>query len=99
MTDAIQSLLQSASAYSVDTIPKLEAHVDAQVAGSAPYHSDANRTLVKLYQFFPASTNEKQLARILTLSLSEFPSTDLLALLCMIPEETQESEPIAGIIR
>lgn len=100
MTDAVKSLLQTpSSAYSADTIPKLEAHVDAQITGSAPYHFDANRMLVKLYQFFPDSFNEKQLARILVLSLSEFPSTDLMALLCLVPEETQETEPIATIIK
>lgn len=57
----IQSLLSSAGQYDPASIPKLEAYVRAQVlavvsspaAAQAPYSVDANRTLVKLYQFFP----------------------------------------------
>lgn len=57
----IQSLLSSAGQYDPASIPLLEAYVRAQVlavtstlvSSHAPYSIDANRTLIKLYQFFP----------------------------------------------
>ena len=94
----IQSLLET-GAYSAATIGQLEKYVDAQMTGSAPYHYGANRTLAKVYQFFPDQANNAVLARILTLALLHFPKTDVLALTCLIPEVTQETEPIASVIR
>lgn len=94
----IQSLLET-GAYSAATVGQLEQYVQAQMTGSAPYHYGANRTLAKLYQFFPDLANPSMLARILTLAVLQFPKTDVLALMCLIPETTQESEPIATIIR
>ena len=55
----IQSILASAGQYDPASIPQLEAYVRAQVVSvtsalvSAPYSVDANRALIKLYQFFP----------------------------------------------
>ena len=94
----IQSLLET-GAYSADTVRKLEKYVEGQMAGTSPYHYDANRTLAKLYQFIPDLANPAMLARILTLSVLQFPKTDYLALSCLIPETTQESEPIATVVR
>jgi hypothetical protein len=96
--DEIQSLLES-GAYSADSIPQLEQYVDAQVSGSAPYHFGANRTLAKLYQFFPDKSNAAMVGRILMLAVLQFPKTDILALLCLVPEKTQEIEPVATVIR
>lgn len=92
--DAITKLLQTAS-YRADSIPTLEKYVES---GGA-YNADANRALCKLYQFNPDKLNEKIVALILMKSMMEFPSTDLLALLCIVPEKIQESEAIANIIR
>lgn len=96
----INSLLES-SAYNADSIPKLEKYVDAQISGSAPYNLCANRTLAKLYQFFPgrSSSSDHYIAQILILSLLEYPSSDLLSLLCLISEKVQETETVALIIR
>ena len=97
-TPEIQSLLET-GAYSAESIPQLERYVNDQVAGLVPYQFDANRTLAKLFQFFPEKASDLILARILTLAMLQFPKTDVLALLCLIPEKNQESEPIATVIR
>jgi translation initiation factor 3 subunit K len=85
--------------YKADSAPKLEALVNAQVNGETPYCFEANRTLLKLYQFFPQLQEDGTTARILLLSLLKFPSTDLLALLCIVPERVQTREPSVTIIR
>jgi hypothetical protein len=97
--DEIKTLIeqQSQSVYNPESVPKLEAYVTAQVAGQAPYYFDANRILVKLHSFYPETINDSVTAQILILSLTEFPSTDLLALLCLVPNQT--GEPTATIIR
>jgi hypothetical protein len=95
--DEIKSLLDSG--YNAASALKLEAYVNAQVKGEAPYCFEANRTVLKLYQFFPDLQEDDTTARILLLSLLEFPSTDLLALLYIVSERVQTSEPSATIIR
>lgn len=57
----VQSILASVGQYDPASIPQLEAYVRAQVvsvtsalvSSPAPYSVDANRALIKLYQFFP----------------------------------------------
>jgi hypothetical protein len=98
ITMDIDNLLES-GAFSAESIPQLEKHVKDQSTGSVPYHYAANRTLAKLYQFFPDCNNDSMLASLLALALLQFPQTDILALLCLIPEKSQESEPIATVIR
>lgn len=97
--DEIKAVLedQSQSLYNPDNVSKLEAFVTAQVDGKAPYYFDANRILVKLYSFYPETSNDAITAQILLLSLLEFPSTDFLALLSLVSNQT--GEPIATIIR
>lgn len=98
-TEEIEKLLEPAS-YSADNIPKLEEYVQSQLSGAVPYSFDANRSLAKLYQIYPESTNkERVLARILMLTMVEFPSTDMLGLLCVISEKDREAEVLAEIIK
>jgi hypothetical protein len=97
-TEAIQKLLTD-SPYSASNQAPLEAHVDAQAKGDAPYFMDANRSLLKLYQFFPQSANESKYALVLLLSLLQFPSTDVLALSYLVPERIQTTEPCATILK
>jgi len=105
----IQTLL-SESAHDPAMCPKLEAYVRAQVAAVAstlvasdsPYCFDANRTLIKLYQFFPHLEGEAGMtltALAAFLALLQFPSTDFLALGCLIPERAQAAEPMATLVR
>jgi len=97
--DEIKAVLEqhSQSVYNPENVSKLEQYVTAQVAGKAPYYFDANRVLVKLYSFYPEQSNDSFTAQVLLLSLLEFPSTDLLALLCLVPNQT--GEPTATVIR
>lgn len=66
------------------------------------YSFDANRTLVKLYQFFPHLEGEKGItitALAAFLALLQFPDTDMMALMCLIPERVQCLEPCATLVR
>eukprot|EP00339_Tiarina_fusa_P016141 CAMPEP_0117036812 /NCGR_PEP_ID=MMETSP0472-20121206/26042_1 /TAXON_ID=693140 ORGANISM="Tiarina fusus, Strain LIS" /NCGR_SAMPLE_ID=MMETSP0472 /ASSEMBLY_ACC=CAM_ASM_000603 /LENGTH=221 /DNA_ID=CAMNT_0004746655 /DNA_START=70 /DNA_END=735 /DNA_ORIENTATION=+ len=96
--ESIDSLL-SKSPYSASNRAALEAYVDAEATGSCPYHMDANRCLLKLYQISPQSANADKVALVLLLALMEFPSTDLLALSYLVPERTQKCEPCATILQ
>eukprot|EP00548_Thalassiothrix_antarctica_P001222 CAMPEP_0194140494 /NCGR_PEP_ID=MMETSP0152-20130528/10042_1 /TAXON_ID=1049557 /ORGANISM="Thalassiothrix antarctica, Strain L6-D1" /LENGTH=221 /DNA_ID=CAMNT_0038838763 /DNA_START=46 /DNA_END=711 /DNA_ORIENTATION=- len=99
-TSDIKALLATGS-YKSESIPVLEKNVDAQINGSVPYDIAGNRSLAKLYQFFPttSTSSDVYLARILILALMEYPSTDFLALLCLISEKVLETEAIASITR
>ena len=107
----IQDLLNSA-AYDPNNVSKLEAYVRAQVSAVASsivaseldvqYSFAANRTLVKLYQFFPHLEGEQGItitALAAFLALLQFPSTDFMALGCLIPERVQSLEPCATLVR
>ena len=107
----IQDLLNS-SAYDPNNVSKLETYVRAQVSAVASsiaaselnvkYSFDANRTLVKLYQFFPHLEGEQGItitALAAFLALLQFPSTDFMALSCLIPERVQSLEPCATLVR
>mmetsp|Transcript_24625 Transcript_24625/g.53098 ORF Transcript_24625/g.53098 Transcript_24625/m.53098 type:complete len:270 (-) Transcript_24625:60-869(-) len=108
----IQTLL-SESAYDPSVCPKLEAYVRAQVSAVAStlvasespdvqYCFDANRTLIKLYQFFPHLEGELGItitALAAFLAMLRFPETDFTALSCLIPERVQSMEPCATLVR
>lgn len=94
------------SAYNPAIVNQLEAYAKSQVetlylssGGKAAYSFDANRTLAKLYQFFPHLADSSNYALILLLALLEFPSTDFSALGYLIPERVQEIEPAVTLVR
>ena len=103
----IKAMISSGSPYSASNKPKLEAYLLAQASGNAAYSFDANRVLMKLYQFFPpaASADEKEKERnstalSLLLALLQYPnSTDMIALCCLVPERLKSQEPCATIIQ
>lgn len=108
----VQTLL-SESAYDPAVCPKLESYVRAQVSAVAStivasespdvrYCFDANRTLVKLYQFFPHLEGEAGMtitSLAAFLALLRFPDADFAALACLIPERVQSAEPCATLAR
>ena len=108
----VQTLL-SESAYDPSICPTLESYVRAQVSAVAStlvasespdvrYSFDANRTLIKLYQFFPhleGGTGVEVTALAAFLSLLRFPDTDFVALCCLVPERVQSTEPCATLVR
>eukprot|EP00980_Cylindrotheca_fusiformis_P009339 scaffold2047_cov129-Cylindrotheca_fusiformis.AAC.18 len=96
--ESVQALLEK-SPYSASNQSTLEAYVDGQATGECPYFMDANRSLLRIYQFSPQSTNTSKVALVLLLALLEFPSTDLLALSYLVPERLQKSEPCASILK
>lgn len=105
--DDVKTIVASSSRYSPSNKPKLEAFLRAQATGNAAYSFEANRILIKLYQFFPtiatAEDKEKELtstALALILALLQYPrTTDLLALRCLVPLRLKEQEPCASILK
>lgn len=97
-SDEVAKLLAT-QAYSPDIVPQLADYARAQAEGKAPYNFDANRTLIKLYTFFPHLEDENTIAIVLLLSLIEYPSTDTLALSYLVPDRVQNREPCATIMR
>lgn len=96
--ESIEALLRKAP-FSASNKVALESYVDAQAAGAAPYYMDANRSLLKLYQFSPQSSNPEKVALVLLLCLLEFPATDVLAARYLIPDKMQQMEPCSSIIK
>mmetsp|Transcript_95600 Transcript_95600/g.276139 ORF Transcript_95600/g.276139 Transcript_95600/m.276139 type:complete len:222 (-) Transcript_95600:37-702(-) len=96
--ESIQDLLKK-SPYSASNQATLEAYVDAQASGSAPYLMDANRVLLKLYQFYPQNANEVKVAEVMLLAMLEYPSTDLLALRYLVPDRIQSGALCAPILK
>ena len=109
----IQTLL-SESAYNPAICPSLESYVRAQVSAVAStlvasespdvqYCFDANRTLIKLYQFFPHLEGGESGITITALAaflaLLRFPETDFMALSCLMSERVQSMEPCATLFR
>ena len=95
--ESVEALLKR-SPYNASSQPQLEAYVDMQAAGNAPYYMDANRSLLKLYQFSPQTSSEQKISTIMLLALLEYPSSDLLALSYLIPEKLSKTEPLASIL-
>lgn len=104
----ISTLLQN-SAYNPTIVKDLESYVKAEAssllatstsATTTPYYFDANRTLIKLYQFFPHLANESYIALIFLLSLLECPSssTDFLAISFLVSDKVQSRELCASVI-
>ncbi len=95
--EAVEALLKK-SPYSSSNEATLEAYVDAQASGEASYYMDSNRSLLKLYQFYPQNLKEDKVAIILLLALLEYPTTDLLALRYLVPERLHKAEPCSSIL-
>jgi translation initiation factor 3 subunit K len=96
--ESVEALL-SKSPYSASNQSTLEAYLDAEVKGAAPYYMDANRSLLKLYQIFPQSAKDTNVSLVLLLALLEFPSNDLLALSYLVSERMHKTEPVATILK
>eukprot|EP00946_MAST-07B_sp_MAST-7B-sp1_P002584 g2584.t1 len=75
----------------------LEALVDEQFVGDAPYHLKANLALLKQYQLKPERRDPTFCAKILILAFSR--PHDFLSYMYMIPESVQCAEPVSTLSR
>ena len=102
----ISTLLKN-SAYNPTIVKELEQYVKAEADSmltsetTTPYYFDANRTLIKLYQFFPHLANESYIALIFLLSFLESTSSnnDFLAIGFLVSDKVQSRELCASVIR
>jgi len=93
--------LMAKGSYNTANKTTLEAYVDAQATGEGEYYFEANKTLLKIYQFLPKSLDRNKVSLVLLLAMLEYPSTstDWLALSYLIPERLQKAEPICTVLR
>jgi len=96
----VESLMAKGS-YKTSNQATLEAYIEAQATGDGEYYFEANKALLKIYQFLPKSVDSNKVALVLLLALLEYPSTstDWLALSYLIPERLQKAEPISTVLR
>jgi translation initiation factor 3 subunit K len=95
--------------YSASIIPKLEGYLVSQVQQNstetpAAYDSDANRALIKLYQFFPDQAKNQYILLAESLALvygtaTKEGSLDFGSLGCLINESIKKDEPYPTLIR
>ena len=72
--------------FEIETIKLLESHVAAQKAGNAAYHYQANKTLLKSYQYNGGDCIKAFIvADVLVLGLMQLPNTDFFELSYLIP--------------
>eukprot|EP01112_Ceratiomyxa_fruticulosa_P015018 TRINITY_DN4369_c0_g2_i1.p1 TRINITY_DN4369_c0_g2~~TRINITY_DN4369_c0_g2_i1.p1 ORF type:complete len:209 (+),score=39.03 TRINITY_DN4369_c0_g2_i1:125-751(+) len=89
---SITSLIEN-NRYSADIIKDLENYVQQQVSQNT-YHQEANLALLKLYQFYPSSSNTAIISLILLKALMALPTTDFLLCSYLIPEKIQTDESL-----
>lgn len=96
--------------FNPDIIPQLESYLVSQVqqdgadAPAAPYNFDANRALIKLYQFFPQKAKIENILLAESLALvygtaTKEGSLDFGSLGCLISESLKKEEPYPTLIR
>lgn len=93
----VMQLLQTRR-YDPTILPRLEEYVNYQVTKNF-CDSDVNLAVLKLYQFYPDRYNASTVSNILIKALMNFPGTDFLCSLYLIPERRQVDEPIPVISR
>jgi len=106
----ITNLLKNQT-YNPQILPQLESYLHSQVETTGEgtrehnaYNFQANRTLVKLYQFFPNMAKVENLILVELLALvyghdKEEACVDFGALGCLISESFKKEEPFPALIR
>ncbi|PRP82855.1 eukaryotic translation initiation factor 3, subunit 12 [Planoprotostelium fungivorum] len=87
------------SSTDVESIAPLEGKVNSLLGETSPAATDANLSLVKLYQFHPERLNKDILSKVLVRSLMNLPSNDLQLILYLLPEKQHAEEPTLTVVR
>jgi translation initiation factor 3 subunit K len=99
----VESLLSKGSHYTTaaSTTATLGSYVTGQASYLTPYHFEANRALLKAYQFRPSLADVDQVALVLLLSLVQFSdrTTDFAALSYLVPDRVQKASPVRDVLR
>ncbi|CAM9922278.1 unnamed protein product [Pylaiella littoralis] len=77
-------------------VPQLEEYLEEQVK-SGTYDFEANKALLKLYQFFPDLCKSEMVALMLAKALMNVPSTDFMALMYIVPPSLHRCEPVRSL--
>jgi len=81
----------SSDRFNPSIIPDLESFVKDQASNKTEYDFEANRTLVKFYQFFPSKANAENQLLAATLALIYGHESDVGSILCLIPESVKSA--------
>ncbi|PNW75170.1 hypothetical protein CHLRE_12g515650v5 [Chlamydomonas reinhardtii] len=84
-------IVTGADRYSPDKLPQLEAYVDEQVANRS-WSLDANVTLLRFYQFSPASVKPAIVAKVLIKAIMQAPAQDYKCCITLLPERLLQSD-------
>jgi translation initiation factor 3 subunit K len=94
-SEAIRSVVQH-EYFDHRAVPQLEQYLHDQVS-SQTYDFEANKALLKLYQFFPDLVQPELVALAAGKAFMALPASDLTALLYIAPEACVQSEPVASL--
>ncbi|GIL47099.1 hypothetical protein Vafri_4013, partial [Volvox africanus] len=84
-------IISGADRYSPEKLPLLEQNVDEQVTNRT-WNLDANVTLLRLYQFSPASVKPQIVAKILIKAIMQAPNQDYKCCITLLPERLQQAD-------
>ncbi|CAM9370860.1 unnamed protein product [Discosporangium mesarthrocarpum] len=79
-------------------VSQLEEYLEEQVKSNT-YEFEANKALLKLYQFFPDLCKDDVVAKILAKALMNLPSTDFTALMYLVPPPLHRSGIVSALKR
>lgn len=95
----IADILKTHGQYDAEIIGKLEDHLVRQVESDSQYDSHANRTLIKLYQFFPEQSKLEYIHLAELMALVNGGSVEFSSLGCIISEANKKDERFTTLIR
>lgn len=83
--------------YTPDKLPQLEVAFEDQV-DKGQYDLDTSLSLLRQYSFSPEHVNIKIISKILITAMLQLPSPDFALMLHLIPERSQDEQPLAALI-
>mmetsp|Transcript_9449 Transcript_9449/g.25644 ORF Transcript_9449/g.25644 Transcript_9449/m.25644 type:complete len:230 (-) Transcript_9449:472-1161(-) len=97
--EAVETMMNR-SPYSSSNVAALEAYVNAEVTGQQPYFSRANRMLLKQYKTTGTGVNNGGvISKVMLLAMLQFPSTDFMSFLYLIPDAVRKTSPCSNITK
>lgn len=91
-------LTAGAAKYQMESLDKLEAYVDEQVANST-YSLDANLALLRFYQINPPSTKVALVAKVLLKAIMQLPNPDFKACVHLLSERLQSDDTVSKVVQ
>ena len=88
--------MYESNAYASETGTALEAYVKKQMGG-AEYDFEANKALMKYYQYFPEKVNAELVVNVLMLACMAMPAADFLVLVSVAPGAAMQAQGVSAV--